>query len=97
MISVTLSQNPPGKVKQLDAIQSAEFEAELSRVKLFWWLTFARGRPRLTIGHEIKIEMNSNGRITSYELYGGQILYDVRTGHRFQFYMGHLLTFWLFS
>jgi hypothetical protein len=97
MTTVTLRQNPQGKFKQLDAVQTAEFEAELSRVKIFWWLTIARGRPALTIGHEIDIEMNRNGRITSYELYGGQVLYDTRTGHRFQFYMGHLMTYWLLS
>jgi len=97
MIRVTLSQNPQGKTKQLDAVQSAEFSAELWRVKIFWWLTLARGRPKLSVSPEILVEVNANGRITTYELYGGQILYDTRTGHRFQFYMGHLLTFWLLT
>jgi hypothetical protein len=97
MISVTVSQIPVGKVKQLDAVQSAEFNAELWRVKIYWWLTLARGRPRPRVSPEIMIEMNKNGRITSYELYGGQVLYDTRTGQRFRFYMGHLLTFWLLT
>jgi hypothetical protein len=97
MNTVTVSQNPPGKVKQLDALQVAEFCQELRRVRIFWWITWTRGRPQITASPEVKIELNRNGKISSYELYGGQILYEINTGRRFQFYMGHLLTFWLFT
>jgi hypothetical protein len=49
------------------------------------------------LGPEITIELNRNGKISMFELYGGQILYETQTGRRFQFYMGHLLVFWLFA
>lgn len=97
MITITLHQNPPGKVKQLDSWQTIQFLDELRRVRILWWISFTKGRPHATVSPEVIIDMDNGGRVSHFELFGGQILYEVKNRHRYQFYMGHLLTFWLLA
>src|SRR2546426_11775768 len=96
MVTVIIRQNPPGRSKQLEPWQVMEFLDELRRVNIYWWITFAKGRPKVTVHPDFVIEINRNGKIFSYELYSGQVLYNVRKSRRYQFYMGYTLIDWLF-
>jgi hypothetical protein len=97
MTNVTVRENISGKTYLLDAWQTTEFLAELRRVKFFWRFSFSKGRPKATVSPEVSIELNKNGKLSVLELYAGQVLFDVNKNKCYQFYMGHLLVFWLLS
>ena len=97
MTTVTVTEFRGPRSLRLDAVQTGQFLLELRRVR--WFFLFGlvtRGRPgRVNPSAIVRVERN--GRVTEYELFGGQVLIRRGTRRPYPFYFGHLLLQWLYQ